>query len=187
MSEHPGRSRPARRRTVKAAGKVCPCCGRDIASVDREVRFGVPDVFMALSDEERDERQSHRGENFMRLAPDRFFVRGLLPVRLSDGHEFRFGVWLEINSETCVTLMSAWDEAEYASTVFDGQLANAVPPWGQNLLDKPCQAGVRDRKQLPFIRSSTDIELHAVLSTLWPRSACEELVADVWDRPGSRG
>jgi hypothetical protein len=86
---------------------------------------------MSLSDEERDQREGHSGDHFMRLAPERFFVRGLLPVRLSDGHEFHFGVWIEISAETCADLMNTWDTADYAAVAFDGQLANAVPPWGR--------------------------------------------------------
>lgn len=143
-------------RTGAAGGAhVCPCCGQDIASVDREVRFGVPDVFMGMSTEERDRREGHRGDYFMRLAPDRFFVRALLPVRLSNGHEFHFGIWLEITADACATVMNAWDSSDYASLEFEGKVANAVPPWGAALLDAPCHACVRDQSQLPFRSSSS--------------------------------
>lgn len=166
---------------------ICPCCGQDIASVVREVRFGVPDVFMGLSKEVRDQREGHHGDYFIRLAPDRFFVRGLLPVKLTDGHEFHFGVWLEISSETCADVMNAWDGAHYADLEFDARLANAVPPWGSALLDAPCYVRVRDRSQLPYVETSTLPALDSVLRSPWSRTECEELVADVWDRPGSRG
>ena len=116
----------------------------------------------------------------MNLDLDRFFVRALLPVRLSDGHEFHFGVWLETPQETARELATSWERPEYATMRFTAALANSVPPWNDAILGARCVASVRHREQLPYIESSSDPNLQSVLSTPWNRAECEALLDHVW-------
>ena len=106
----------------------------------------------------------------MQLDLKRFFVRALLPVRLSDGHEFHFGVWLETSEEAAKQLWTNWERPEYSAVRFDATLANAVPPWDESVLGAPCVAGIRNQDQLPYIESSTNAHLAAVMATPWPRA-----------------
>jgi hypothetical protein len=163
-------------------GVICPCCGRDIASVDREIKMELPDAVRAIPEAERKTRVGAGGTSFMQLDLKRFFVRALLPVRLSDGHEFHFGVWLETSEETAKQLWTNWERPEYSAMRFDASLANAVPPWNESILSASCAAVVRDQDQLPYVESSTQPQLAAVMATPWPRSECEELLDRVWSR-----
>lgn len=124
------------------------------------------------------------GTAFMQLDLQRFFIRALLPVRLSDGHEFHFGVWLETPEETSKQLWTNWERPEYAAMRFEATLANSVPPWYEVVLGAQCVAAVRAPDQLPYVESSSDPQLAAVLSTPWARAECEELLDRVWGRHG---
>jgi len=118
----------------------------------------------------------------MQLDLKRFFIRALLPVRLSDGHEFHFGVWLETTEETSRRLWTNWEQPEYSAIRFEATLANGVPPWNDSVLAASCVAAVRDQNQLPYVESSTQPQLAAVMATPWPRVDCEELLDQVWGR-----
>jgi hypothetical protein len=163
-------------------GVICPCCGKDVTSVQREIKMELPDAVRAIPGLDRKKRVGVGGTSFMQLDLERFFVRALLPVRLSDGHEFHFGVWLETPEETSKSLWANWDRAEYSVARFDATLANSVPPWGESVLGAPCVARVRDPNQLPYVESSTRPELASVMATPWPRADCEDLLDQVWGR-----
>jgi hypothetical protein len=160
---------------------LCPCCGNDVASVEREIRMGVPDAVLAIPEESREARV-RSGGSFCFVDRERFFVRGLLPVRLSDGHEFRFGVWLELPEAACRHLAEVWDRPEYLAMRFDAVLANSVPPWDAAILDAPCVVSVREQDSLPFVESSAHPELARILTTPWPRAECEAVVDQIWGR-----
>ena len=164
---------------------ICPCCGKDITSVQREIKMELPDAVRAIPELERKKRVGAGGTSFMQLDLQRFFVRSLLPVRLSDGHEFHFGVWLETPEATSKLLWTNWDRPEYSAIKFEATLANSVPPWNESVLGAQCVAGVRDQNQLPYIESTTDPQLAAVMATPWPRADCEEILDQVWGRAAS--
>src|SRR5437764_8719924 len=105
----------------------------------------LPDAVRAIPENQRRTRVGVGGPSFMQLDLKRFFVRALLPVRLSDGHEFHFGVWLEIPEETAKTLWTNWERPEYAAMRFDAVLANSVPPWNESILGAQCTTAVRDQ------------------------------------------
>jgi len=142
----------------------------------------LPDAVLAVPPDERTKRVGAVGKAFMQLDLSRFFVRALLPVRLSDGHEFHFGVWLETPEETCKQLWTKWDQPDYSALRFGAVLANSVPPWNESILGAPCVAVVRDQDQLPYVDSSMQPQLAAVLATPWPRAECEEVIESVWSR-----
>jgi hypothetical protein len=142
----------------------------------------LPDAVRVIPADERRTRVGAGGTAFMQLDLQRFFVRALLPVRLSDGHEFRFGVWLETPEETSRRLWTNWERPEYSAIRFEATLANAVPPWSDSVLGAACIAAVRDQNQLPYVESSIQPQLAAVMATPWPRVDCEELLDQVWGR-----
>ena len=117
----------------------------------------------------------------MQLDLAHFFVRALLPVRLSDGHEFHFGVWLETSEETAKALWANWERPENPTMRFEALLANSVPPWNESILGAECIAAVRDENQLPYIESSTQLQLANVIASPWPRAECERLLDRVWN------
>ena len=164
---------------------ICPCCGNDVASVQREIKMELPEPVLAVVPEERKTRVGVGGTAFMQLDLRRFFVRALLPVRLSDGHEFHFGVWLETPEATAKELWEKWEKPEYAAMKFAGSLANSVPPWNGSILGAQCTAEVRAEDQLPYVASSTDPALSAVLTTPWNRGECEALINRVWGSSAS--
>jgi hypothetical protein len=61
------------------------------------VTFGFPDEVFGLTPVERRNRVAAPAKSFLLLDGERPFLRVLLPVRLDVGHEFRFGVWLEVH------------------------------------------------------------------------------------------
>ena len=159
---------------------ICPCCGKDITSVQREIKLELPELVRAIPAEERKTRVGVGGTAFMQLDLTHFFVRALLPVRLSDGHEFHFGVWLETDEATSKWLWQNWDLPGYAQTRFEATLASSVPPWNDAVLGASCVASTRDASQLPYIESSPQAALAGVLTTPWPREDCERLLDRVW-------
>jgi hypothetical protein len=159
---------------------VCPCCGNEVASVAREIRMGVPDAVLAIPDDQRERRVGAGHPSLLQLDMQHYYVRALLPVRLSDGHEFRFGVWLEVPEETCRRLWQDWDRPEYQRMRFAATLANRVPPWNGLILDAPCTAHVREQEELPYIESSSHPELARIMATPWSRQECEQMLDRVW-------
>jgi hypothetical protein len=159
---------------------ICPCCGRDISSVQREIKLEFPEAVLQLSLDERKARVGVGGSAFMQLDLQHFFVRALLPVRLSDSHEFHFGVWLETTEEIAKRLWEIWDLPDYSEVRFAATLANAVPAWNEAVLGAPCFAEVRQLDQLPYVESSSHPALSAVLATPWARAECEQLLEQVW-------
>ena len=176
---HSGVSAPAQ----NGRKVICPCCGKDIRSVQREIKLELPEAVLQVPAPDRKRRVGVGGSSFMQLDLKRFFVRALLPVRLSDGHEFHFGVWLETDEDTSRLLWEAWDLHEYTHARLRGKLANSVPPWNEAVLDSPCVASARNADQLPYITSSTEPLLASVLTTPWPREECERLLDQVWGHP----
>src|SRR5437773_7564306 len=102
----------------------------------------LPEAVRVVPVDERRTRVGAGGTSVMQLDLNRFFVRALLPVRLSDGHEFHFGVWLETPEETAKTLSTNWERPEYSAMRFEAVLANSVPPWQESMLGAECIAAV---------------------------------------------
>ncbi|GLZ09470.1 hypothetical protein Acsp03_69360 [Actinomadura sp. NBRC 104412] len=86
------------------------------------------------------------------------FIRCLLPVRLTGGHTVTFGLWLAVHPDDPQRAFAVWEAPEYANLTLDGWLANAVSPWGGELLAALAHAVVQDTEQLPYIvRSDHDL------------------------------
>ncbi len=138
-----------------------------------------PDDAATLSPQGRQHIYAEAGRSFAAL-PGRAFVRVLLPVRLTDGHEFHFGVWMEMSEPVGRRVWEAWETEAYGNLVVEGTLANSVPPWGHALLGAECRAAVGDPQALPSIRESSHPALHRVLTEPWSRAECEAMITQVW-------
>lgn len=159
---------------------VCPQCRREVRGLDREVSFGLPDEVFALASDDRTKRVVQLGKSFVLLDGKRCFLRVLLPVNLDVPHEFRFGVWVEIDQKDFKRVWDVWDDPAYAGTSVEGWLANAVPLWGKSVLGAACHASARDAANALFIDRSSNQILSSILETPWPIHECQQLIQRVW-------
>lgn len=114
-----------------------------------------------------DQRSRRNTPDFAELGPRRF-VRGLLPIRLPDGREFRYGLWLEIDEPTFQEVNRSWSDPErYPALRFQATIANAAPPWGDPLLGAAVDVGVRDQDSRPFVLASSQPWLQDLLARGW--------------------
>lgn len=148
---------------------TCEQCGQALGEHDREVRFRLPDVVAELPEDERAARTRPSDdplEAVMMVVDDvDAFVRCLVAIRLSGGHELGFGVWVSTTLDALRHAARCWHEPEYADLTIDGKLANTLPVWG--LLDAPVRATVVDPHEVPHITSSDDAEMATVLAGEW--------------------
>ena len=50
----------------------------------------------------------------------------------------------------------------------DGQIANAVPPWRDEVMGRSCTARVLVDDQIPYVIASTDALVARILTGSWP-------------------
>lgn len=159
MSTHPGSC-------------TCASCGAPAALLDRA--YQAPDCVWAQPAAERSPRNNSDFTEF----GDRRFVRGLLPVRLASGDEFRFGLWFEVDQPTFDQVVATWDDEErYPDLRFTATVANAVPPWHAQILDAQVDLGVRDSNGRPFVIGARAPWLQAVIERGWTTAEYEAVVA----------
>jgi hypothetical protein len=149
----------------------CAHCGRELSDRDRHVRFGLPDVVFARPEADRQAAWMMPTEKPDLLAfEQKRFVRALLPVQLDDGASVTFGTWLEIALADFNHAVEVWLDDAYGDLVIDGQIANAVPPWCDEVIGRPCTARVLAHDQIPYVIASTDALLARILTGSWPAS-----------------
>jgi hypothetical protein len=159
------------RDTAWVDATTCPRCGRALLDHDRHVRFTLPDPVLALPEREMTpgawmDHTNARDADMMQVPDVGAFIRALLPVHLTEGHQITYGVWLAIHPGQLPDLFDLWQKPAYAALQLDGWLANAISPWG--LLAAPVHAVVRDPGHTPYCDSSGDPTLNAVLHDVWP-------------------
>ncbi|MDX2295908.1 MULTISPECIES: DUF2199 domain-containing protein [Streptomyces] len=164
MSDNPAHPSTA----PSTAPATCSCCGDALVDERRiDVRFGLPDVAFELPEEAR---RSPGPSALLALDGGGFFVRCLLPVRLTGETELVLGAWVEVDETTFRRAADVWDDAAgYAELVVRGRLANAVRPWGEEVLGAEFTGRIRDVEELPYL-----VEGHG--------PAAVRLLGDVWDR-----
>jgi hypothetical protein len=154
---------------------VCPTCGRSLDEHDRHVRLVLPDPVLATPAEERSSR-TWGADPLLQVQGVGAFVRVLLRIALSGGYSLTFGTWLAINPAEMTSVWERWPTDGYRDLTLEGFLANAIPPWGDDVLGSPALARVRDPSQFPYIESSSAPLLSRVLSDKWPH---EEILRSV--------
>lgn len=142
---------------------ACPCCGEAIEATDRfDIRCHLPDV--AVKDPDRP--RSSPMDALMLVKDEGAFLRVLLPVRLSSGKDLVFGTWMRVSEDDARRAYDLWDDASYADLRLEGELANAIKPWGERLL-APVTAVVRDVNEIPYVESSPDPFVAQVIDEEW--------------------
>jgi hypothetical protein len=134
-----------------------------------DIRVDRPDAVIDIPESER--REAVRGNDFL-LHEQRagWFVRCLLPISLTGGLTVTFGAWVRIDEVTFERIGTVWRSPSYRQLRFSGSFANAVQPWGPELLDAPVTVAVRDEDALPYV----------VVAPAAP--LLSSLVTDTWDR-----
>lgn len=153
---------------LPAPTATCSCCGDPLLDERRiDVRFGLPDIAFELPEEAR---RSPGPSALLALDGAGFFVRCLLPVRLTGETELVLGAWVQVDEETFLHAADVWDdEAGYPELVVRGRLANAVKPWGEAVLGAELTGRIKDAGELPYL-----VEGHG--------PEAERLIGQVWDR-----
>lgn len=95
-------------------------------------------------------------------------MRTLLPVNLTDGFTVTFGVWLAVESDVLHHAWQIWHAPDYVGLRFCGQLANALPPWGEQVVGRRVCTEVRDANAIPSVCASDDPLVARILADEWP-------------------
>ena len=161
----------------KAALPPCECCGIAPNADGRplSVTFEQPDV---ISDIMPELLQTWGGDPFLAIKDVGFFLRVILPVKLSDGYAVDFGTWLEIADEDFRTAWRTWNFPEYKDLAVEGYVANDIAPWGR-LPHRLVRAVVRDMNQVPYLTSCDDETIGRILADEWPHADVLGPYADV--------
>jgi hypothetical protein len=133
-----------------------------------QARIDLPDALWQISPEQRD-TALWQADGLCRMEGVGAFVACLLPVRLTGDTTVTFGAWMSVPEETFTQARRVYGTPDYPRFQLTGALANAVKPWGEELLGAPVRAGVRDAARLPYLTGSA----HPLVS---------RLLAEVWDR-----
>lgn len=99
------------------------------------------------------------------------FVGCVLPVRLDGGGTVMFSTWMSVPVGHLTLARHVWGTPGYASLRLGGNLANALGPWGAELLGAPVRVEVRDPAQLPYVTGSDHPLVARVLAETWDRDA----------------
>jgi hypothetical protein len=109
---------------------VCKSCGETHEGLPRDIDFGKPGAYLALSPQQQKAR--------CRLTPDictigkkRFFIHGKLPVPVQDaGGAFVWGVWAEVSPHVFVHYQQVVANAEVEPLPSFGSLSvEHIPPF----------------------------------------------------------
>jgi hypothetical protein len=152
----------------QALSQPCECCGIASNAHGRplSVTFEQPDV---VFDIEPELLETWGGDPFLAIKNVGFFVRVILPVRLTDGFAVDFGTWLEVYNEDFKNAWQTWNFPEYKDLVLEGYVANKIEPWGK-LPHGMVKAAVRDMEQVPYINSAENPDIARIIGDVWPHA-----------------
>ncbi|MZE53429.1 DUF2199 domain-containing protein [Streptomyces sp. SID5770] len=147
---------------------TCSCCGEPLADERRiDIRFGMPDAVLETAEEDR---RTPGPNALLSVEGVGHFVRCLLPLRLGGDTELVLGTWLEVDEETLRYAAAVWyDEAAYPGLVVRGRLANAVRPWGEEVLGAGMTGRIADPGELPYLVEGHDPVAVGLLGRVWDR------------------
>ena len=142
------------------------------------MRLLLPDPVLAVPPDERATRTWGQ-DPLLQVQGIGAFVRVLLPIRLSEASALTVGTWLAINPDRMRSVWEMWETPGYATLELDGYLANAIPPWGDQVLGSPASAKVRDPSSFPYLRASCEPVLDSILTRTWPHEEILEAYASI--------
>jgi hypothetical protein len=162
----------------------CPECGDELDDPILDFAYDVPDCLFEIVKTRGVEGLRGRlwvspGNDFLEFDRSRWFVRGLFPVQIEGGLEFRFGVWLELPSKAeFVHLMEAWDDkTAYEKLSFEARLANGLERQGV-LGEYVHVEGGPDVNQKPVVHESENPTLKRLLKQGWTLEQYERFLDD---------
>jgi hypothetical protein len=156
----------------------CPSCGRPLDEHDRHVRIALPDPVLAVPAEQRAAR-TWGADPLMQVQGVGAFVRVLLPIRLTGAASLTVGTWLGIDPGRLTGVWERWETDAYATLELDGYLANAIPPWGDQVFGSPATGAVIDPSSFPYLRTSSEPVLDSILTRAWPHEEILEAYASI--------
>jgi hypothetical protein len=162
-------SRASRAKTGgKAPVEPCACCGLAPEAPGKpfSVTFELPDVYFEIAEELLD---TWGEDPFLAIKNVGFFVRVILPVKLTDGFSVHIGTWLEIDADDFRTAWQTWNFPEYKDLVLRGYVANEIAPWGR-FPHELVSATVRDVIQVPYLTSTDNPLVTKILSETLPHA-----------------
>ncbi len=160
-------------------GCTCSVCGAAIPDLPLDFAYSLPD---SVFDQPPSERSPRCNADFAELG-ERRFVRALLPVPVEDSAEFRYGVWIEVDQDTFVRVVHAWDDpATYPTLTFSGVIANAIEPYGAKAVGLEVRAATRSQNARPFVVRADAEWLERLLTEGWSRSEYVEYAKAMLDR-----
>jgi hypothetical protein len=161
----------------KAAGKPCTCCG--IAPLPHgkpfTITFSLPDVVLDIPEVLLD---TWGDDPFLAVKDAGFYLRTILPVKLSDRYAINFGTWLQVDPEVFREAWNVWNFPEYKDFAFDGLLANRIEPWRPKLRTH-VKARVLDFDQVPYVVDSPDPLGARIIKDTWPHADVLPAYADL--------
>lgn len=161
---------------VAAHSETCICATCGAASAFLDFGYQLPDCIWNQPESERSTRNTR---DFASLG-DRCFIRGLLPVPLESGEEFRYGIWLEVPRATFDEARQSWDdENRYLKLRFVGKIANAVSPWWDKILGIAVDIGGRDQGSRPFVVAAHEPWLQQIIERGWTAAEYHAAIASL--------
>jgi hypothetical protein len=152
----------------RPAAQLCSCCGiaPGVDGKPLSITFEQPDV---IDDIHPELLQTWGADPFLAIKDIGFFVRVVLPIKLSNGFAVDFGTWLEVPAQEFRTAWQTWNFPEYKDLVLEGYLANAIAPWPP-FPHVMVRATVRDMEEVPVVTSSGSGDMMAVMGVEWPHA-----------------
>ena len=112
----------------------CASCGKPHSPSELELGFKRPDAVVSLPDEQRG-TDTQETDDLCAIRPDRYFVRGVLPLRVVDWDDnYCIGAWVEVERAVFDRVRELWDAPDQdQEPAFSATLANAIPPYAATL------------------------------------------------------
>lgn len=140
---------------------ICAHCGEPIAEGQQAIRMELPDAVLGLPTDDyiHNDDEAFRSDFLSAFINGEF--RYYMRVLLDHGS---ICAWLEGTEADIHAFTKVWDKPkQYLGRRITGQLANAIPPWGDAVLGAECTAEVLVADHLPYITSSTNPTLRKAL------------------------
>jgi hypothetical protein len=165
-------SNVSRARRAKVGGKAplepCACCGisRNLDGRPLSITFEQPDVIDQIHPVLLD---TWGGDPFLAIKNVGFFIRVILPIKLTDDFAIDFGTWLEIHNEDFKAAWAAWNFPEYKDLEIEGYVANQIAPF-EKFPHALVKATVREVEHVPYLTSSANETYTKLLTETWPHA-----------------
>jgi hypothetical protein len=115
---------------------ACPTCGRPLDEHNRHFRFKVPEPVLAIPEADRP-GLTWGNDVLMQVEGVGFFVRILVPIKLTGGHTTTYGAWLSVHPEDLRRSWEVWTTPAYKELRLRGVLANSFPDGCPKLTASP--------------------------------------------------